>query len=474
MFGTDERVSGAGNVVYSSTGEASVDVPPGRYRVTATHGPEYSIDEHRVRISVKEGALVRAQLDHIVPTYGWVAADFHLHAAPSFDSSVPLDDRVVALVADGIEFAVPTDHNHVTDYGASIERVRVGSLLGSVPGVEVTTTHWGHFNVYPYPADADPPPYTDVTAAQIFANVQERAPEALIQVNHPRLADIGYFSRGRLNASAAKFQEVGFSLGFDVLEVLNGFELHKPEAVRGNLRDWFSLLSKGLRYTATGNSDSHRLVGQWAGYPRTYVKVSDDSPGRFAPDEVIDSLRAGRAIVSSGPFVSCVVNGTAGPGDLASAPDGDVTVEVSVRAPAWVDVTQAEVWANGEQVAIKKARPHRRAELARISWQLPLRFRRDAWIVVVAYGTKTLEHVIPGKPTVPIGFTNPIFVDVDEDGKFGVHRPAGTFAVEPEPVRDPTPEEDSMTPPELEADPQAGGAPSELSPPGGSRPEPTD
>jgi hypothetical protein len=172
--------------------------------------------------------------------------------------------------------------------------------------------------------------------------------------------------------------------------------------------------------------------------------------------------------------VSCVVNGTAGPGDLASAPDGDVTVEVSVRAPAWVDVTQAEVWANGEQMAIKKAGPPRRAELARISWQLPLRFERDAWIVVVAYGTKTLEHVIPGKPAVPIGFTNPVFVDVDENGKFDVRRPAGTFTVEPEPVPEPTPEEDSTRLPELEADPQAGGAPSELPPPGGSQPEPTD
>jgi hypothetical protein len=474
MFGADERATGAGNVVYSLTGEGSVDVPPGRYRVTATHGPEYSIDEHRVQISVKEGALVRARLDHVVPTYGWIAGDFHLHAAPSFDSSVPLDDRVTALVADGIEFAVPTDHNHVTDYSPSIDRVRVKSQLGSMPGVEITTTQWGHFNAYPLPPNAEPPPYADVTAAQIFAHVRERAPEALIQVNHPRLADIGYFSLGHLNTASAKFGEVGFSFDFDVLEVLNGFELHKPDAVRGNLKEWFELLNKGLRYTATGNSDSHRLVGHWAGYPRTYVRVPEDLPGHVTAEQVVEAVRAGHAVVSSGPFVTCVVNGSAGPGDLAAAPGGDVTVEVSVRAPEWVDVTQAEVWANGKQVAIKKARPPRPAELARISWQLPLRFERDTWVVVIAYGTRTLENVIPGKPALPIGFTNPVFVDVDENGKFDVRRPAGTFSVEPEPASEPPPEEAATKGPDVETDPQAGGAASTLPPPGGAQPGPTD
>ena len=42
--------------------------------------------------------------------------------------------------------------------------------------------------------------------------------------------------------------------------------------------EWFELINAGRRYTAVGNSDSHRLVYQWAGYPRTYVRVEDDRP----------------------------------------------------------------------------------------------------------------------------------------------------------------------------------------------------
>jgi hypothetical protein len=84
---------------------------------------------------------------------------------------VPLRDRVIALLAEGIEFAVATDHNHVTDYGPSIFELGQASRINSARGVEITTSAWGHFNAYPFPAAAAAPKVADLTPAEIFAAV---------------------------------------------------------------------------------------------------------------------------------------------------------------------------------------------------------------------------------------------------------------------------------------------------------------
>lgn len=429
VFGPDKKVIGSGEVVYTASGEASVEIPPGNYRVLATHGPEYSVDEQPARIGVSEGALVRAVLERAVATDGWIAADLHLHAAPSFDSTVSLEDRVLAAVAEGVEFAAATDHNVVTDYRSAIESTGLSDRLKTTAGVEVTTDDWGHLNVFPYPLDVPVPATVGVSPAQTFRTIRQRAPDALIQVNHPTLERAGYFTFGDLIPGRAAFRNPGFSLKFDALEVINGFELHDEAAIRRNLTAWFSLLNNGLRYTATGSSDSHRLSGQFAGYARTYVRMPDDDPRHVLPAALLESLRAGHATVSTGPFVSVLINGESGPGDELSADGGDVTLEISVRAADWVDVQEAEVWANGARIATQSPVVASRDALARIEWQLPLKLERDTWFVVVAYGTERLDRVLPGRGALPFGFTNPVYVDIDGNGKFDASPPEPSGAM---------------------------------------------
>ena len=413
-FGPDERVEGAKNAVYSMTGSGDVELAPGKYKVLASHGMEWSVDEHEVEIRLDAGRAVHSVLSRQVLTPGWVSGDFHVHAAPSPDSSVVLEDRVTALVAEGVEFAAATDHNHVTDYAEAVASVQASDRIVSVSGVEVTVKDWGHFNAYPYPVGAGAPPFAEMSAEQIFAGVRGRAPNAMLQVNHPHMKDIGYFNRGGLNVGRGVFTKSGFDLSFDALEVVNGFELDEPETLDSNLRDWFGLLNRGYRYTAVGNSDSHRLVFQWAGYPRTYVRVVEDDPSRLNSDAVIEALRAGHAIVSAGPFVTTLVDGVAGPGDQLSVGASIPILEVSVRAADWVDVTRAEVWINGSVFAQRRASSRRRSP-ARIQWQLPLELTGDSWVVVVVRGSELLDRVVPGLRATPIAFTNPVFIDVDGD-----------------------------------------------------------
>jgi hypothetical protein len=425
-FGPIERAEGAGSGGYSLDGTGRVELPPGRYAMLVTHGLEYAIYEKDVTISRERGETLRAVLPRRVATPRFVACDFHVHAAPSHDSSVTLEDRVRSLVAEGIEFVVATDHNHVTSYAPAIDRLRVAGKLASTTGIEVTTNRWGHFNAYPYPLGVPSPRHTDVDPAGIFASVREHAPDALVQVNHPRMGDIGYFNRSALNTETGVAERAEYSPDFDVIEVVNGFDLGQPELVEKNLREWFALLSSGRRYVAVGNSDSHRLGSEWVGYPRTYVQVDDDDPKRISATEIATALRAGRAMVTTGPFLVAEAQGQ-GLGGLASAQNGRVSLSVAVRAPDWVDVSVAEVWLDGKLVQSRAITAAPAAPI-RLAWQTEVAVERDGWLVVVVRGDRPLDRVLPGVRAKPLAFTNPIWIDGDGDGSFDAGVEAGAEA----------------------------------------------
>ncbi len=273
FFGPVERAGGAGSAGYTIDGTGRIELPPGRYAWTLSHGIEYALVEKEVTITREQGQTLRAVLQRRVETPGWIACDFHVHAEPSPDSRVTLEDRVRSLIAEGVEFAVATDHNHVTDYRPSIMGLGMNDQLASAVGVEMTTVRWGHFNAYPYDKSLPAPPTTDVDPTEIFAFVREHAPKALVQINHPRMGGIGYFNQSQFESSSVTAKAPGFSPDFDVIEVVNGFDLAQAELLDRNLLEWFALLNAGKRYTAVGNSDSHRLGSEWVGYPRTYVRV---------------------------------------------------------------------------------------------------------------------------------------------------------------------------------------------------------
>jgi hypothetical protein len=408
-----EGESGSKNMLYSLTGSGSVQLPAGRYDVLATHGPEYSMPRQELELNADLGATFHGELVRSVDTTGYLAADFHVHSAASKDSNVPLADRVLTLAAEGIELAVATDHNHVTDYREPIARQRLQDKLGSFPGVEITTPAWGHFNAYPYPTSVEVPPFQDASPLEIFSIVRARAPLSVLQVNHPRMPGVGYFNRGELDTKRGIAEAPEFSFAFDTLEVSNGFDLEDPKVLERNLREWFELMNTGHRYTAVGNSDSHRVVFQWAGWPRTYVRAPDQDVQHIEPVEVSRALQAGHALVSCGIFVLPLANGSAGPGDTVQG--NRVSLAISARAPEWIDVARVEIYANGAKVEERK----RDAPLQKSVWnfEVDLEFKTDTWLVVVARGDKFMNDALPGKWIKPFGFTNPILVDADSDGR---------------------------------------------------------
>jgi hypothetical protein len=448
-FGPDYRASGAGPLMDVLEGEVTTPLPAGKYRVAATKGIEWSIDAEILDIQSGHTKSIDLALRHVVPTPGVVSCDLHVHARPSFDSPVTPEDRVLSLVSAGIDFAVPTEHNIVGDYGPALEVLKLGKQLAHTTGVEITTYNprFGHFGVFPYPTGAGVPPFKGTTAGAMFAAAKRGDPNRVVQVNHPRLPmGIGYFSIVNFDPKTGRLPG-NLRTDFDTLEVYNGYELARRELTERVMEDWFALLNFGKRIAATGSSDSHRIQYQWAGYPRTMALVdpraAGDTGAAVDPAAVVAAIKKGRSYVTTGPAIELELTSegrTAKPGDdLPVARGAPIGGRLRVRAAPWVDVTSVEVIAGipagtgaggapqaGSTTSILKkavtSRPTQMgreegtkeesaARTVRYDGELSLTVPDNArWIVVVVRGERPLDDALPFMPIQPLAFTNPIWL----------------------------------------------------------------
>ncbi len=407
-------------------GDAELRVPPGTYDVYVSHGPEYDAVKQRVTIGAGADSEISVTLRHVVDSRGWISADFHVHAAPSFDSRVPLRDRVHQFVGDGVDFIVSTDHNQITDYAPVIGELGVGDLLGSAQGDEITTKDWGHYGAFPLPSDdaevgRGAPHVKDHTPAEIFADVRKRAPAALIDIHHPRLESgpIGYFNDGAFDPIAMRARRRGFSFDFDAVEVLNGYQDPDRKSVDRVLADWYALLEHGVHVTATGNSDSHHMTFNLGGYPRNYVFVgadADEAPGKLDGATVAAAVKAGRAFFTTGPFLRVTAAGY-GLGDVAPARGGKLALSVEVQAPPWMDVSRVTVILDGTVVATQDLAPS--TAVVRFQKTFSLAVARDGFAVVRVAGARPMAPWVGDDrfKVYPMAVTNPIWIDADGDGK---------------------------------------------------------
>ncbi len=408
------------NRVFSVDGTGEIPLPLGTYDVTASRGIEWTITTTRIEMTAAGGKLATA-LDHVIDTPKWASGDFHVHAEPSPDSNVPMRDRALEFVAEGVDMIVATDHNVVADYAPEIARLELGRSLSSTPGNEVSTG-WGHFGAFPLPVVARTalPKISGMKPQQIFDAFRKLGPDAIINVHHPRLEKLtGYFWIGKLDAKRGIAKTKDFSFDFDAVELLNGYEDTKLKLLDRNMTDWFSLLDRGVIATATGNSDSHHMTYNLGGYPRNYVQVADDAPGKVTGADMAKGIKAHRAFFTTGPIVD-FGSGKAGIGDVAPAPDGKARLEIAVRAAPWVSVSRVKLYVAGKLEKIWEVSPTINS-IERLKTTYELRLPHDTHAVIRVEGDQPLTPVIGGVGSTsiyPIALTNPILFDVDGNGRY--------------------------------------------------------
>ncbi|MCZ6689938.1 MAG: CehA/McbA family metallohydrolase [Planctomycetota bacterium] len=409
-FGSLSEAAGSGDVIVTATGEVDVILPRGEpIEVWAFRGIEYTAP-HTILVPSSLEETVTLEIRRVVKTPGWISGDFHLHAAPSSDSRVSLTDRVASLIAEGVEFAVATDHNKITDYAPAVADLGAGGWIVTAVGTEITTRQprLGHFNAFPLDTSLPPVPFQDRTASSIFETARKEYGAEVVQVNHPRSRGMGYFGTFAFDRDTGHGGD-GYSSEFNAVEVFNGGSL--PDEKETILQDWYSILRHGHRVTATGNSDSHTIVFQDAGYPRNFVRVGKDDPSEISVKEVTDAVKAGRVIVSSGPFIDVSANGK-GIGETATAPGGKVSLQITVQAAPWVEVGLVEVVVDGK-VTHRVPVPATR-DVERLRTTLDLQFEKHGFVVVLARGAKYRAPALTNEKVTPLAFTNPIWITLEK------------------------------------------------------------
>lgn len=406
-------------------GSGATPVPPGSYDVTLTRGYEFA--PVSTAITVGDGASpLAATLERVVDTTGYMSLDTHVHAAPSPDSRVSQELRVLNAAAHGLEIPVATEHEIVASLNPAIEAQGLGHLINSVTGQEVTAVSPEHMTMVGVEPDGSPRggfvKWYELSYGELNEAMYARGAGAVI-FNHP-----GYLGRigwDRVAGAPTVTDATLFGLpegtplwdwNFDAVEVQNGHG--SPFAATGNGRfdDWMSFLNHGHAITAVGCSDVHGLND--TGFPRTYYASPTDEPSEMQVADVTGALAGGRAVVSNGAFLRVVANESATVGDTLAAPDGAVSLAIEVQALPGIDVTHLKVLANCDEVAnIPATAPD---AVVKLDTTIELTLAADAHLVVLAFGSEPMPAGLPGynAATTPRAFTNALYVDVDGNGAF--------------------------------------------------------
>jgi hypothetical protein len=419
-----------------ATGEVTFSVPPGTYTVTASRGMEYDAFT-ATGVVVADGGAERldAVLSRVLDTDGWISLDTHLHSEMSSDSKFPLDRRLLGVAGEGVEVAISTDHDFVTDYAPVIEEIGLSGWLTSRVGEEISSIVWGHINAWPLPGDRDRAAagavhWYRVTPGDVMARAYAEG-ATIVQINHPRQNSMsGLFEAIDLDpASLAPLVDPA-ALGlppdadladwnFDAIEVGNSLS---TEGFEDTLVDWLAFVAGGHPAAATGSSDSHG-ASAYAGDSRTYVYVGpgNDDPATVDLDAVDAALRARRAMVAQGMFVVAGLELPGGggevslPGDLVDlSTETEARIHIRVQAPPWLPTARIRIYADFDQVISTINLDPGDTAAVRYDQTIAIPLGgADAFFVV------RVDPAGPGAPVIgtPTGsITNPLFVDADGDG----------------------------------------------------------
>jgi hypothetical protein len=564
-LGESRLGNGVRAVDTTTTGDGSIAIEPGRYRFRASRGPEYGIYEQDFEIGIAGIQLVDATLSHEVDTTGWMSADMHLHATPSFDSGMALDKRLSTIVAENVEFAVSTDHDFVTDYGPTLRSMFLEPYVAAAIGVETTTIEQGHFIAFPLSYDNTVMPThgshdpTCEQGGQILDGLRQRgsdpnAPPFTI-VAHPRDGFFGYMYQLGVDPYTMERQVSSLeqhnpalqtaSCDFDGMELINGkrFDLVRTPTIEevvgwtrchveleaaktpadlakgcleipgllapcnagerfttclgrnrsalawafmkrilmrtpdeqeaiwnfgqangtcaagggacaknsdccslscvqsscaglsmigaqpacdadqyttqpvpadvavmpctyyaGHVDDMFRYLEHGMLKTHVASSDSHEGVHE-PGYPRTFFQSPTDMPSALSAKDVVDSLRAGHALTSYGPFIRGSIGGKTFGDVVPAQPGGKVSLDLSVQTASWFGVDRIEVYVDGHlvQVISPNSAPEDIVDYqGTLELDVPTR-AADSWVVVIAMGLLDQNLLRPVSLDIPYG-----------------------------------------------------------------------
>jgi hypothetical protein len=406
LFGYDarEKVTIYGLPAVQFAGPSgSTDVfalQPGSYQIVVSHGPEYSVFKQNLTVTAGDAStpqVVAASVVPVIDTTGFVSADHHVHLINSPDSTISKTERIVTMLAEGVDYFVASDHDFKTDLTADVAALGASSLIKTGISDEITYFDSGHFGSYPldlvsgsvtggavdwgrdgvapglgYPSDGS----YDLSVNEM-ALASKAAPHngIVVQANHFNSGTLGYFRTSGIDTTVAPPQSSTVptklrqnpaltNLYSDELTALElWIESSRDQnalAIGENLGDYINMLNNFdsthplLRKGIVCDSDTHSTAIVQAGGPRNMLASATDDPSLVDGDALADAVNDGRNVCTNGPFMRVRVEGDGGAEashDLADpllvpATLGSATVHVDVQSPTWAEYDRIDIYVN--------------------------------------------------------------------------------------------------------------------------------
>jgi Tol biopolymer transport system component len=410
---------------FHARGKAELDLPPGRYQVEVSRGPEYSIGRDEVEVRAGRVAATGLGLTRLrdMTAAGYRSGDLHVHM--NYGGTYRNDPRHLAFQAEAeglnlIEDLVVNKEQRIPDIAAFSPRPDPASTkdILIVHGQEYHTSYWGHTALLGLRENLLLPGYSSYVNTPAASAWPHNA--AVFDMAHAQGALTGYVHP--FDARPDPFDEkeplhyempADAALGkMDYFEVM-GFSDHLITS-----EIWYRLLNCGFRIPAGAGTDAMANYASLRG-PVGLVRVFVKTGPRFTHETFLAGLKAGRTFVTNAPLLDFGVarkaktgGGAAGawsgPGDELRLPAGDSnTIEafVDVRSPVALD--HVEVIVNGKVTATVPLKGDRRT--ARGTLTLPI--ATSGWMVLRAWAD---EPAWPVLDLYPFASTSPIYVKVGD------------------------------------------------------------
>ncbi|WP_412069219.1 CehA/McbA family metallohydrolase [Rubrivirga sp. IMCC43871] len=392
---------GENGVVYTpSPGELTVTVPAGTVTVAAVQGLATPVERATVAVGAGEADAVTLALARVWDGDGWLTGDQHFHLNYGGPFALAPGDLDPLLAAEALDVATPLVanlHNRYIDdelWGTD----RTAALPYRVFGQEVRSHFFGHVGLVGTETLFHPwiwGPGYEVFARDDRENAtaiaHARAQGGIGTYVHP-VSVRDPFADGAGGAVPASLVADGVLGDLDGLEVVC---LWTDDLGTSEL--WYRLLNLGRVVVPMAGSDvmSNFYRTMAPGTARAVVRAA---PGATYED-YLDGLKAGRSVVTTGPFLDVRIAG-AEPGGVIAGGQAEWTLDLASA----VAVDRVEVVVNGVVVEVREGL----AEPGRRSYRGTLALPEAGWVAVRAVGDTS-----QGWPTMaayPFAHTAPVWI----------------------------------------------------------------
>ena len=389
--------------LYQTSGNFSINLKPGKWLYSISHGYEYvpvlrqvlevSKDEHEKTVDI----VLKRWVD--MPNAGWYSGDVHVH-----HPTTKLEFRQYL-----INFAKAEDlhivntlnmgyHHYDGDAKSGIDYEQQGfgkkyrtqeGRYCLVSGQEDPRSKYGHvigLNLSKFVRDTMHYDYYD----RVFEDIQSQ--------------------KGAL---------VGFAhLAFNGCEILRGLPWYITtnkidfvellQLTKINTPGYYDYLNLGFRLTAAAGSDL-----PWAatiGEVRTYVYTGK----KYSPDKWFEGLKKGNSFVTNGPMVFFDCNGKLPGSEIKASKGEEVQIRLKVQSHIEIGLLSKIAIYNNDGLVAELTNPDNKQELV---LNKKLNLTKSQWLVAVAHSNnKAVAH------------TSPIYVVVDGQPTWSVEKAPAIIA----------------------------------------------